>query len=86
MTMNIFTNCGGFSPATKAKVMAHKPTMIGVVGGITFWEHPTRGDECPMLATLEDGTMGMTDFWELPLLVELYTDLEMVAALKGVQS
>lgn len=40
-------------------------TYICTVAGIRFFEHPTRGDEAPLLA-LVNGAMVATDFWESP--------------------
>lgn len=54
----------------KAKTMAHNPTLVGVVAGIRFYEHPLRGDEAPLVA--DTGTeFGLTDFWDLPTLEDL---------------
>lgn len=46
-------------------------TLIGTVSGIRFYEHPYLGDEAPLIAVLPDGTMGDTDFWELPSIDEV---------------
>ena len=58
----------------KEKVMARNPELIGVVAGIRFYEHPAYGDESPLIA--DTGTeFGLTDFWELPDIADLY-DIE----------
>jgi len=49
----------------KEKFMSANPTLIGVVNGIRFYEHPTCGDEVPLVAVSDD-FCGLTDFWDLP--------------------
>lgn len=54
----------------REKVMSHNPTLIGIVAGVRFYEHPIQGDESPLIA--DTGTeIGLTDFWELPTLDEM---------------
>lgn len=43
---------------------------IGTVAGIKFYEHPTRGDESPLMI-LKDGKLVRSPFWELPDLAEV---------------
>lgn len=57
-------------PYNREKVMADNPTLVGVVGGIKFYEHPKFGDESPLIADTGD-QFGLTDFWELPSLSDL---------------
>ena len=51
---------------SKEKVLAANPTLIGIVAGIKFYEHPMKGDESPLIALMVDGSCGLTDYWELP--------------------
>ena len=39
-------------------------TRIGYVAGVAYYEHPTMGDEAP-LVVLRDGEIVITDYWEL---------------------
>jgi hypothetical protein len=45
-------------------------TRIGEVGLWVFYEHPTRGDEAPLIAE-RAGWLYYTDWWELPTEDEL---------------
>ena len=50
---------------------ANDLTLIGVVAGRTFYEHPLLGDEAPLqiLVSLEDGNgfrLEETPWWDLP--------------------
>lgn len=49
-----------------SEFLAKKPTLIGVVLGVRFYEHPTLGDEAPLVAICEDGKKRRTDFWDVP--------------------
>lgn len=55
----------------REKVMAHNPTHIGTVGNVRFYEHPIHGDESPLIAETKT-EFGLTDFWELPEITEIY--------------
>lgn len=56
----------------KAKTfLANKPYLIGAVAGHNFYEHPTRGDESPLLVIGTDGKLKLSDHWELPSVEEL---------------
>lgn len=57
-------------PLNKAKVMALKPTLIGKVAGVKFFEDPIRGDEVPLIADTGK-SFGRTDFFELPDFTEI---------------
>ena len=48
-----------------AKVMARNPTLIGVVSGIRFYEHPIYGDEAGLIA-VQDGVAYQTCWFDLP--------------------
>lgn len=51
----------------KAKLfLAQKPTLIGIVGGQSFYEHPIYGDESTLVCITSAGFKINTDFWELP--------------------
>jgi hypothetical protein len=50
----------------KAIKLAQTATHIGTVCGVPFYEHPTLGDECPLLYITAAGAVGVSDFWELP--------------------
>lgn len=50
----------------KAKALVAKATRVGVVCGVPFYEHPTLGDECPLLYITADGRVKVSDHWELP--------------------
>ena len=51
--------------------LANKPYLMGVVAGYKFYEHPTRGDESPLLVIGPDGKLKLSDHWELPSREEL---------------
>lgn len=40
-------------------------TKVGVSAGIAFYEHPSLGDEAPLVAVISDRVV-LTDEWELP--------------------
>ena len=51
----------------KAKAfLAKQPTHIGTVSGYDFYEHPTKGDESPLMVITPDGKVHATYEWELP--------------------
>lgn len=50
----------------KAIKLAQAGTHIGTVCGVPFYEHPTLGDESPLLYITAAGTVAISDFWELP--------------------
>lgn len=51
--------------------LAKQPTLIGVVAGISFYEHPFYGDESPLICITRNGKVKKTDFWELPTIDEV---------------
>ena len=56
----------------KAKTfLATKPYCVGAVAAHKFYEHPTRGDESPLLVIGPDGKLKLSDHWELPSVEEL---------------
>lgn len=44
--------------------MNQNPTVVGMVGPVTYYEHPTLGDEAP-LYFIEDGKLRRSEFWDL---------------------
>ncbi len=54
-----------FIQKAQKKITAEKPTYIGRVDGVSYFEHPFKGDEAPLLAKL-DGSWFQSDHWELP--------------------
>jgi hypothetical protein len=50
----------------KAIKLAQVATHIGTVCGVPFYEHPTLGDESPLLYITAAGTVAISDFYELP--------------------
>ena len=50
--------------------LAVNPTFIGIVAGHYFYEHPTRGDESPLIMISPNGKKTLSDHWELPSLNE----------------
>lgn len=47
-----------------AAFMAQNPTIIGVVGSVTYYEHPTAGDEAPLFF-IEDGKLRESVYWDI---------------------
>jgi hypothetical protein len=58
----------------KAKRLTSVATLIGSVCGVPFYEHPTLGDESPLLYITKDGRAKVSDFWEMPTVDELPAD------------
>jgi hypothetical protein len=54
-----------YGPKTNLKFSTLKPTLIGLVNGVKFYEHPTLGDEAPLISVV-DGQWVQSIFWELP--------------------
>lgn len=61
-------------PKTTAKWNKINPTHIGTVAGIRFFEHPTKGDESPLVIFDRSNTNRwiITEFWEVPGIEELF--------------
>jgi len=60
-------------PKTTARWNKMKPTFIGTVAGIRFFEHPTVGDESPLV--IFDSNIKrwvITEFWEVPGIEDLF--------------
>lgn len=58
----------------KAIRLAKEATLIGTVCGVPFYEHPTLGDESPLLYINKEGKAKVSDHWELPSYDELPHD------------
>ena len=58
--------------ATKAqlrrtqKFLSKQPYHLGTSNGADYYEHPTLGDEAPIVR-IKDGVLKHTELWELPL-------------------
>lgn len=50
---------------------AHNPTLIGIVADFKFWEHPTKGDEAPLIIENKAGQIGLSHWYELPDFAEI---------------
>jgi len=56
----------------KAKAfLEKKPYLIGTVAGHTFYEHPTYGDESPLVMITPEGKVKVSAFWDMPTASEL---------------
>ena len=53
------------------KFLDRKPTLIASVAGRRFYEHPTKGDESPLVEITREGKVRLSDFWEAPSLEDL---------------
>lgn len=42
-----------------------KPTKVGTVNGVAFYENPVHGDEAPLMVYI-DGEYRESHFWDLP--------------------
>jgi hypothetical protein len=51
--------------------LAKDPTHIGTVLGVDYFEHPTLGDESPLIEIGADGKLKLSDWWELPSVNEV---------------
>ena len=51
---------------------SQQPTLIGVIGKVAFYEHPTLGDESPLMRRVADWNdpkgyrLEETPYWDLP--------------------
>lgn len=53
------------------KFLDRNPTLIGVVNGHKFYEHPELGDESDLIVITPDGRKMHSGFFEVPALEEL---------------
>lgn len=47
------------------RFLAQNPTNLGIFGGYSLWEHPTRGDTAPIYMTTPDGRLINTGFYDM---------------------
>jgi hypothetical protein len=66
----MFTNRTDLSDKARA-FLAKNPTHIGTVLGVDYFEHPTLGDEAPLVMIGPDGKVRHSDHWDLPTVEEL---------------
>jgi len=52
--------------ANAQKFLSNNPTLIGVVAGVRFYEHPFYGDEMTLVMITPRGRKITSTFWELP--------------------
>jgi hypothetical protein len=57
------------------KFIAKNPTLIGVVLGYRFYEHPTYGDEHCLMMITPEGKVKSSGWHDVPTLDELMSDL-----------
>ena len=53
------------------KFLSKDPTHIGTVGEFDFFEHPTQGDEAPLMVIGPDGKVRRSDWYDLPTVEDL---------------
>jgi hypothetical protein len=60
----------------KAKAfMTKHPALIGVVLGFRFYEHPSKGDESPLVMITPEGKVKLSDYWDVPTTEDLASDI-----------
>jgi hypothetical protein len=47
------------------------PVLLGNVAGHWFYEHPTKGDESPLVVITPNGEKRLSGFWEVPSMEDL---------------
>jgi hypothetical protein len=52
--------------------LAKHPTLIGRVAGHAFYEHPTLGDEAPLIMITPKGEVKRSDWYDMPTIHDLY--------------
>ena len=62
------------SPKT-VRFLNANPTLLGTVAGFPLYEHPTLGDEAPML-TIVNGDLRRTSFYDLPSAAEMLAEVK----------
>ncbi len=58
--------------------LAKNPTVVGRVLGCNVYEHPTLGDEAPLLMITSEGQLRVLSFYELPSEDELALELSRI--------
>ena len=69
---------------SKTAFLSHNPHRLGTFGGYDVFEHPTRGDNAPVILTTPSGDVIETCFWDmgdfnsagLDLCIEIDSDTE----------
>ena len=56
-----------------AAFMAQNPTILGIIGDRTYYEHPILGDAAPMFY-IEDGRLRRSAFWDIESAHEAYSN------------
>jgi hypothetical protein len=51
--------------------LKNKPVLLGTVAGHWFYEHPTKGDESPLVVITPNGKAILSTFWEVPSMEDL---------------
>ena len=64
---------GQYKAETVTRLMAQDPFNFGDVCGVTFLEHPEKGDNVGMLA-LYEGKLFQTDWYDLPRECDILDD------------
>jgi hypothetical protein len=59
----VYAKGRGVQALTPEQFLAKNPTEIATVRGVTFYEHPTKGDEAPLVA-IHEGRVVITDAWD----------------------
>ena len=50
---------------TKSGLLSHNPTRLGTFGGYDLYEHPTLGEDFPVIMTTPSGDVIETCFWDM---------------------
>ena len=48
-----------------AAFLAKNPTLLGTYKGVSYYEHPTKGDDHPMIEITADGRKLISDYWDM---------------------
>jgi hypothetical protein len=57
-------------PYDLAKIMARNPDSVGKTLSFAFYEHPTMGDEAPLIIS-NGKECGLSHYWEVPSIEEM---------------
>ncbi len=69
--------------AAAIRFLKLKPIKVGIIGGQTFYENPTLGDEGSLYMITEYGRLHRTIFFELPELHDLYSTYSKILTFVG---
>jgi hypothetical protein len=64
-----------YSESQWKKLAEYRPHLLGVQGGIQFFEHPIHGDESPVIAKCGN-QVGLSWFYEVPAPGEMEDAIE----------